>query len=82
MTYLSRVLDMDMCRSPSKTQCYGILDMSLKIIVVQGGRTHTKTNKQTKINTTINLKESTMITSAEDWPGLKIRTPKITFSRN
>lgn len=43
MTSLSGVPDVGISRSP---QSYGILNMSLKIIVVQGGRTHTVTKKK------------------------------------
>lgn len=43
MTSLSSVPDVGISRSP---QSYGILNMSLKIIVVQGGRTHTVTKKK------------------------------------
>lgn len=56
------------------------MDRSLKIIIVQGGETHTKTRKQTQ-KKTINLEGSAMIKIGEDWPGLKIGTLK-TFHEN
>ena len=81
MTSLSRVLNKGVSRSPIRTQCYGILDMSQNNGCSRRENTHTKPNKQTKTNTTRNIKESSMIASVEAWPGLKIRTPIITFSR-